>query len=76
MLSRTPVVASRVGGVPEIITDGLSGWLAEPGNANSLAASIGKWFEDDTRAQAMVEAAHRRAMGMFELGGVVGRLKV
>lgn len=71
MLSRTPVVASRAGGVIEILEHGQSGWLAAPGDASSLAQCIKKWFEDDNRSQAMVEAAYERALRMFELGVVV-----
>ncbi|HET8622239.1 MAG TPA: glycosyltransferase family 4 protein [Gemmatimonadales bacterium] len=35
-----PVIASRVGGLPEIVTDGVAGFLVEPGNARDLAEAI------------------------------------
>lgn len=34
------VIASKIGGIPEIITDGLNGLLFEPGNSNDLASKI------------------------------------
>lgn len=35
-LSRTPVIASRIGGIPELINDGVNGLLFNPGDANNL----------------------------------------
>lgn len=40
MACETPVVASRVGGIPEILTGEFARWLVEPGDAESLAARI------------------------------------
>ncbi|MFA6383764.1 MAG: glycosyltransferase, partial [Candidatus Omnitrophota bacterium] len=39
-LSRTSVIASRTGGIPELITDGVDGFLVEAGNAGDLRRSI------------------------------------
>lgn len=36
-----PVVASRIGGIPEIISDQINGWLAEPGDSKSWLAALG-----------------------------------
>lgn len=40
MASGTPVLATRVGGIPEIVTDSESGWLVEPGDTARLAAKL------------------------------------
>ena len=37
MATRTPVIASRIGGIPEIVIDGVTGYLFEPGNAMDMA---------------------------------------
>lgn len=50
--SGTPVIGARIGGIPELVRDGIDGVLFEPGDADGLAAAIAK-----------VEAADRTAMG-------------
>ena len=42
MSAGLPIVSTRVEGIPEAVRDGREGLLAEPGNANELAAAIGK----------------------------------
>jgi glycosyltransferase involved in cell wall biosynthesis len=46
MLRGTPVLAARVGGVPELIRDGETGYLVEPGDVEALAREIGRVFTD------------------------------
>ena len=43
----TPVVATAVGGVPEVVTDGLNGLLVPPLDAAALAAAMGRMLTDD-----------------------------
>lgn len=42
----TPVIATRVGGIPEVVEDGRSGLLYDPGNTIALAESIDRLFQD------------------------------
>ena len=46
MATGIPVVASRVGGIPNVVQDGVSGILVEPGDARELAGAIRQFFED------------------------------
>jgi GT2 family glycosyltransferase/glycosyltransferase involved in cell wall biosynthesis len=45
-LARVPVVASRIGGIPELVADESSGLLFEPGNAADLAAKLQRLIDD------------------------------
>ena len=53
----TPVIATRVGGVAEIVEEGANGLLAEPGDAAGLAARIDEFFADDALRQRLAAAA-------------------
>jgi glycosyltransferase involved in cell wall biosynthesis len=53
-----PVLASRLGGLPELIEDGGSGVLVQPANAGAWAAAVER-FTDDAEAQRMGERAWR-----------------
>ncbi len=44
MACGVPVIGSRIGGIPQIITDGVTGLLAEPQDHNSLASNLLKLF--------------------------------
>ncbi len=52
-----PVIASRIGSIPDIVRDTVNGTLSEPGNAESLGQIIGKVFNDPDALQAMSAAA-------------------
>jgi glycosyltransferase involved in cell wall biosynthesis len=54
----TPVLATRAGGVAEVVEDGRNGLLVEPGDADALAAAIRRYFaDDDLRARLRAAAA-------------------
>ncbi len=55
-----PIVATRVGGVPELLGDGEAGLLVPPGDPAALAEAVGTLLRDPTRAQALGEAGRRR----------------
>lgn len=65
MACGVPVVASNTGGLPEVVEDGISGFLHTPGNVDAMAASIRKLLSDDALAKQMGEAARERASSKF-----------
>ncbi len=60
-----PVVTTPVGGVPEVIEDGKSGSLVEPGDPDELARAIGRLLEDESLRLSMGQAARKRAVKLF-----------
>ena len=66
-----PSVATRVGGIPEVVEDGISGLLVPPGDAAGLARAVEALIADPTRRAAMGAAARRRAMDRFSADVIV-----
>lgn len=60
MASGVVVVASRVGGVPELLDDGVEGLLVPPGDAHALSASLQRILGDRALATSMGEAGRTR----------------
>lgn len=52
---KRPVIASRVGGIPEVVSHGESGILVSPSNPDELAAAISALIEDQSKALAFGE---------------------
>jgi glycosyltransferase involved in cell wall biosynthesis len=68
-----PIVASRVGGIPEIVQDGVTGKLVPAGDAAALAAAIHSLLEDDTARMHMRLAASAESR-RFSTGAWIERL--
>jgi glycosyltransferase involved in cell wall biosynthesis len=67
MCASKPVVATRVGGCPELIDDGESGWLVEPRRTDALAAAIAHALADPARARAMGRRGRARVEREYSL---------
>ena len=73
MASGTPVVCSRIGGVPEIVADGETGYLVEPGDVDALRARLGELLADPVRADRMGRAARESVVERFTWEACAGR---
>lgn len=71
MCARRPIVASRCGGIPETVVDGVTGHLVPPEDAEALAACVAEVLADPDGARAMGDAGRRRVTGHFDLGRYV-----
>ena len=60
-----PVVASRVGGLPEAVVHEQTGWLVEPNSPEKLATAIGVAVRDRERLAVMGREGRRRAESLF-----------
>ena len=67
MAAGLPVVASRVGGVPEQVSDGETGLLVEPGDSNELAAALNRLTADASLRRRLGAAGRARAEHAFDL---------
>jgi alpha-maltose-1-phosphate synthase len=65
MACGTAVVASRVGGIPEVVSDGDTGLLVPPGDPGALAAAVNALVADPARAAALGRAGRERAVAEF-----------
>lgn len=65
MASGVPAVCSRVGGVPELLRDGVEGFLVEPRDVKTMAARTLEILSDRQKQQEMSQAARQRALRNF-----------
>ena len=61
MAAGRPVVASAVGGIPELVRDGVDGLLVRPGDPSALAAALTRVLTDPVLAASMGASARARA---------------
>ena len=69
----TPVVASRVGGIPEEVEDGKTGKLFSPGDWRELGAALNELLADETQARVLGRAGRARVEKMFGLPAFVSQ---
>jgi glycosyltransferase involved in cell wall biosynthesis len=74
MASGLPVIATRGGGVPEIVKDGETGLLTERGDSAGLAEAITSLLENDDLRESMGRAGRQRALQLFSWEKVSERL--
>jgi glycosyltransferase involved in cell wall biosynthesis len=74
MTAGSPVIASRIGGVPDLVVDGETGLLIPPGDAGALRSGIRRLLADPALRQRMGRAAQRRVR-QFRASAVVPRIE-
>ncbi len=65
MASGTPVIASNVGGLPEVVVDGVTGFVVEPGDVAELNDRLERLLTDDRLAREMGDNARRHVAENF-----------
>ena len=68
-----PIVATAVGGVPEVVADGEVGFLVPAGDANALAKKISLLVEDDDLRQTMGQKGRQRVSEHFDVRTITRR---
>lgn len=74
MATGLPVIVSRLGGIPEIVDEGNTGYLIEPGEISALALRLDQLVRDANVRRAMGTAARRRVCEHFDAQINVGRI--
>ncbi len=73
MSTGVPVVASDVGGIPEVVEHGVTGYLAPPGDTEAMGKYGLKILTDKELYKNMSEAARKRAREKFHTEDIVGQ---
>jgi N-acetyl-alpha-D-glucosaminyl L-malate synthase BshA len=71
MACEVPVVASRVGGLPEVVDDGVSGFLHPPDDLDGMAASLVRILSDDALRARLGAAGRAVAIERFSASRIV-----
>ncbi|MDQ2805593.1 MAG: glycosyltransferase [Chloroflexota bacterium] len=69
-----PVVTTRVGGVPEVVQDGVTGVLVPPGDAAALAAALARLIADPAGAARLAAAGQARVRADFTLDAMIAQV--
>jgi starch synthase len=73
MACETPVVASAVGGILEVVVDGETGLLVPPANPEALAAALTRLLKDPDTRRRMGQAGRRRVEAQFSWASIAER---
>jgi glycosyltransferase involved in cell wall biosynthesis len=71
MACEVPVIASRVGGIPEVVTDGETGFLSEVGDVEKMAADAANLLANDTFRTDMGKRARESAISRYRTDVVI-----
>ena len=71
LASARPVVATRVGGVPDVVRDDVDGFLVEPGDIDALAERLGRLASDPALARRMGEAGREWVLDRYSVERLV-----
>lgn len=75
MAASRPVVATRGGGVPEIVLDGETGLLVQVGDVEGIASALAALLADPARRSAMGEAGRQRVLAQFSIESHAGKIE-
>jgi glycosyltransferase involved in cell wall biosynthesis len=75
MAMEKPVVASRVGGIPDLVEHGVNGFLVTPGDVEELAEAIVKTLADKGLAEKMGRAGRKKISAKYSADHMVGSIE-
>ena len=75
MAAGLPILSTPVGGIPEAVTDGVEGFLVEPGDVSALADRLDRLLGDAQLARTMGQAARHKVEVAFSANAVVPQIE-
>jgi glycosyltransferase involved in cell wall biosynthesis len=75
MAAGLPVVATRVGGIPEVVTDGVTGLLVAPDNPDALAAALLRLLNDAALAGRVAHAGRQHVVAHYSFARMVAQFE-
>ncbi len=75
MVAGRPVVATRVGGIPELVQDGVTGLLVEPGDVAGFARAVSFLLLNPQEAEKMGQAGQERVLSRFSCEKIIEQFK-
>lgn len=75
MASKVPCVASRVGGIPEALCDGLGGILVKPGDYMELYAAMRYLLDNEDKSREMAEKGYNIAKNGFNSANMIKKIE-
>ncbi|GAB7026155.1 glycosyltransferase [Geotalea toluenoxydans] len=70
-----PVIATRVGGVPEVVSNGITGILLPPDDAPAMAAAISNTLTDHVKRDRMVSRAKKEIAMKYDVGTWIAKIE-
>ena len=74
MATRVPVVATNVGGIPEVLENGKCGLIFEPGDVDAMASAIILLLSDSSLCERIQEDAYIRVEQLYSAKAIIGAL--
>jgi glycosyltransferase involved in cell wall biosynthesis len=75
MAAGLPILSTLVGGIPEAVSDGIEGFLVEPGDINSLAERLEYLLLNDDLARKMGQAAREKVKQKFSTDAILPQIE-
>lgn len=75
MAAGLPIITTPVGGIPEAVSDGVEGFLVQPGDVNALAERLIQLLQDATMMQQMGAAARNKIASTFSAEAILPRIE-
>jgi len=75
MMHRLPIVGTRVGAVPDMVEDGVNGFLVEPGHSDTLAQALCTLLDSPDKCRQFGQRSYEKAVARYTWAGTGQRIR-